>query len=48
MAENNGNYSAALKNDWCLRISGKVFQGKANASNVHLRWKKGANVLNYR
>jgi NAD(P)H-dependent FMN reductase len=28
MAENNGNYSAALKYDWCLRISGKVFQEK--------------------
>jgi NAD(P)H-dependent FMN reductase len=29
MAENNGNYSAALKYaDWCSRISGKVFQEK--------------------
>jgi hypothetical protein len=23
----------------------KSFSGKANASNVHLRWKKAANVL---
>jgi NAD(P)H-dependent FMN reductase len=30
LAENNGNYSAAIKNvfDWCSRITGKVFQEK--------------------
>jgi hypothetical protein len=45
MAENSGNYSAALK---ILRMCShfwKSFSGKANASNVHLRWKKGQQMF---